>query len=158
MSLECRDNYQRCDTDTHEFLSLPSSRLEGFNFAYQGISGIWEGFRSSRPQTSANPTPRMTDRPLSDTSGQLVSALRVEPRSRRSASKHSTRRRSHPPSALQSEEFLSAINSLNERTIFGSESNWKPSVATSKLAQRRCALQLSGWDLGEEELVSSVER
>ncbi|KAI8992887.1 hypothetical protein BD414DRAFT_412412 [Trametes punicea] len=144
-------------------LSSPSSVIEGYNFAYQGLAGIWDGFRATRPHPpSSQPTPRMPTRnaPFDGHSASpLLTPLTLDA-PRRSNSKHSSgRRRSRPPTSTLPEEFLAAIEVLNARSGSSeSAAAWKPSVSTARLAQRRFALQLCGWSLAQEDLARAIKR
>ncbi|PCH35953.1 hypothetical protein WOLCODRAFT_126455 [Wolfiporia cocos MD-104 SS10] len=138
-------------------LATPTSRLEGYNFAYQGLSGIWEGFRP-QPQapTSTHTTPRMVKRSM--LLNTPVAALTALPDIHSNpSSRHSSRRRGHPAGGVP-EDFLSAIHELNERNGHDLQ-GWKPAIsATAKLAQRQLALQLCGWSLAEDDLERATKR
>ncbi|CAL1705967.1 unnamed protein product [Somion occarium] len=141
-----------------QLLSAPTSIVEGYNFSYQGIWGIWEGFHPQHPQFSANPTPRISQRGLLlETAPSALSNLDLERRRTRSGSRHPGRRKSRPPSDIVQDEFLAAISIVNARRDSGS-STWQPSVATNKLAQRQLALYLCGWNLAEDDLAHAIKR
>ncbi|KAM5536681.1 hypothetical protein V8D89_009608 [Ganoderma adspersum] len=137
----------------------PSSIIEGYNFSYQGLAGIWEGFRPIRPSPpSGQPTPRMAPRnTLFDaaTASPLLAPLNLDAPPRPS-SKHGGRRRNQPPASSLPEDFLNAIDELNRRS--GGSEAWKPSVSTGRLSQRRFALQLCGWSLAPDDLARAVRR
>ncbi|OBZ70568.1 hypothetical protein A0H81_09441 [Grifola frondosa] len=139
-------------------LSTPTPILEGYDFSYQGLFGIWEGFRPFLPHIAPPPTPRMPQRStLFDLSSPLISGLTLESRGSRSNSKHGGRRRSRPPTTQLPEEFLTAIAALNGRSA-REQPPWRPSVATARLAQRQFALQLCGWSLAEDDLAVAIKR
>ncbi|OSC97421.1 hypothetical protein PYCCODRAFT_1419471 [Trametes coccinea BRFM310] len=144
-------------------LSTPSPMIDGYNFAYQGLSGIWDGFRATRHQPPSNqPTPRMYPRgTLFDgpSASPLLAPLTLDA-PRRSNSKHSGgRKRSRPPGPAFPEDFLAAIEILNARSgSSDSITTWKPSVSTARLGQRRFALQLCGWSLAQEDLARAIKR
>ncbi|GBE80545.1 WD40 repeat-like protein [Sparassis crispa] len=139
-------------------LSDPTPRLEGYNFAYQGLSGIWEGLRSSQSSSSAHPTPRMPQRSMPlDSPTLAMSTLASESHVTRTTSRRATRRRSHPPAPAIPEDFLAAIKTLNERCATD-RSSWQPSATTSKLSQRQFALQLCGWSLCQDDLAHAIRR
>lgn len=140
-------------------LSVHSSLLEGYDFSYQGILGIWEGFRPSHPQISApHPTPRLPQRSLLlDTAQNTLSNLITESQQGRSRSRQADRRKTQTLIDSPSEEFSSVVAALlaendPERTP------WRPAVPTNKPAQRRLALDLCGWSLAEEDLAAAVKR
>ncbi|KAI0071900.1 hypothetical protein K474DRAFT_1629835 [Panus rudis PR-1116 ss-1] len=160
---------------TQQLMSYPTSLVEGYNFAYQGIWGIWDGFRPSQTHISAHPTPRVPHRNLLDPPTTLASALNLDMKRTRSGSRHGgggsggggsggARRRSRPPSdVIIPDEFLGAIAVLNSRKEStgvdgGGGSSWQPSVPTAKLSQRQLALYLCGWNLAEEDLTYAIKR
>ncbi|TBU61554.1 hypothetical protein BD310DRAFT_872921 [Dichomitus squalens] len=137
----------------------PSPIIEGYNFAYQGLIGIWEGFRPIRPSPpSGQPTPRMPARSAlfdgpSASPLLIPSSLELPPRP---SSKHTSRRRNQVPTSSLPEDFLNAIDELNMRS--GSSETWKPSVSTARLSQRRFALQLCGWSLAQDDLARAIQK
>ncbi len=148
-------------TDAQRLLSSPSPMIESYNFAYQGLLGIWEGFRPTRLHPSSNqPTPRMPRSALFDgpAPSPKLTALSLDV-PHRSTSKQSGRKRSRPPAAALPDDFAAAIEELNARSG-NSESvaAWKPSVSTARLAQRRFALQLCAWSLAPDELARAIKR
>ncbi|CDO72505.1 hypothetical protein BN946_scf184980.g46 [Trametes cinnabarina] len=146
-----------------QLLSTPSPMIDGYNFAYQGLLGIWDGFRAVRHHPPSNqPTPRMHVRSTlfdGPAASPLLAPLTLDA-PRRSNSKHSGgRKRSRPPAPAFPEEFLAAIEVLNARSgISDSAAAWKPSVHTAHLGQRRFALQLCGWSLAQEDLARAIKR
>ncbi|KAI0093092.1 hypothetical protein BDY19DRAFT_883102 [Irpex rosettiformis] len=142
-----------------ELLSLHSSLLEGYNFSYQGILGIWEGFRPTRPQiTAPHPTPRLPQRSLLlDTPQTSLSSLLSEIQHTRSRSLQPNDRNTRILSDEPVEEFSSVVESLLTENDL-ERTPWKPAVSTNKPAQRRLALDLCGWSLAEEDLNRAVKR
>ncbi|KAI0645993.1 hypothetical protein C8Q79DRAFT_911480 [Trametes meyenii] len=149
--------------DSQRLLSTPSPMIEGYNFAYQGLLGIWEGFRASRPRPPSNqPTPRIPVRGVlfdGPTASPLLTPLSLDV-PHRSSSKHSGgRKRSRPPASFLPDDFLAAIEELNVRSdTSDSVAVWKPSVSTRKLSQRRFALQLCDWSLAHDDLTRYIKR
>ena len=150
--------------DSQRLLSSPTSIVEGYNFAYQGLLGVWEGFKPIRPAPpSSQPTPRMHARNVlydnGATASPLLRSLNLDVPTR-SASRHrSGRGRNHASASNLPEDFLSAIEELNARSRAVSDGiAWKPFVSTSRLAQRRLALQLCGWSLAQDDLTRAIER
>jgi WD repeat-containing protein mio len=149
----------RFDLDARNLLSVHSSLLDGYNFSYQGILGIWEGFRPSRPEISApHPTPRLPQRSLLLEPPQTqLSSLLSDAQHLRSRSRQPENRNRSFTEGPSSEEFSNVVATLlaendPERTA------WKPAVSTTKPEQRRLALDLCGWSLAEEDLNSAVKR
>ncbi|KZT04227.1 WD40 repeat-like protein [Laetiporus sulphureus 93-53] len=145
---------------SQQILSDPTPYLEGYNFAYQGLSGIWESFHSSQLQasTSTHTTPRVVRRHiLPNTPVHSLSPLPLESLTR-TMSRHSSRRRhGQAANAGLPDDFLLAIIALNERNGIGI-GDWKPVANTAKLAQRQLALKVCGWSLAEEDLASAIKR
>ncbi|KAI0630074.1 hypothetical protein C8Q77DRAFT_1219729 [Trametes polyzona] len=148
---------------TQRLLSFPTPLVEGYNFAYQGLLGIWEGFRATRIHPPSNqPTPRMLGRSTlfdGPAASPKLAPLSLEV-PHRSSSKHSAgRKRSRPPTTALPEDFILAIEELNERSGSSeSVASWRPSVETARLAQRRFALQLCGRSLAHDDLARDIKR
>ncbi len=149
--------------DSQRLITSPSPVIEGYNFAYQGLSGIWEGFKPVRPSPpSGQPTPRLPTRSTlfdGPTASPLLAPLSLEVPTRRPSSKNTGRKRSQVPASNLPEDFLAAIDELNARSGNSeSAASWKPSVATGRLSQRRFALQLCGWSLAQDDLARAMRR
>lgn len=142
--------------DSQRLLSVSPTLLDGYNFSYQGILGIWEGFPPSQSRmTVPHPTPRMRSL-LLDMPQTSISNLIADAKQSRSRSRQPETRHTRPVDANQ-EEFTYVVSTLlneNDRD----RSTWKPGVATSKLGQRQLALDLCGWSLAEEDLATAVKR
>jgi WD repeat-containing protein mio len=60
--------------------------------------------------------------------------------------------------------MLEPVNTFNVmlQTLIGRRNSepvtWKPTIHTTKLLQRQVALQLCGWSLQEQELMSAIKR
>ena len=148
----------RTAADSQKLLGVPPAALDGYNFAYQGIWGIWEGFRPARPQVSVQPTPRLAQRGLLlDVPPAPIPNLILETASTRSHSRAG--RRTRPGGGggggggvdTQNDEFALAVNSLLVQTA-PEQLAWSPAVPTGKLAQRRLILRLCEWSLAEEDM------
>ncbi|KAF5385783.1 hypothetical protein D9615_002692 [Tricholomella constricta] len=120
---------------SHDYLSVPKSVLHGYDFAYQGLLGIWEGFQPL-------PAPENSD------------LLPLNPYF--DASQYHDRRRTHGPVDELYGNFQAALGALAGRRT--GDRPWKPTVATAKGLQRQIALQLLGWSLREDELASTLHR
>ncbi|EMD33754.1 hypothetical protein CERSUDRAFT_160035, partial [Gelatoporia subvermispora B] len=141
-----------------EALCWPSPKHDGYNFAYQGLQGIWEGFKPVQTQPSAPPTtPRMPPRALLDIPvTPTIASLSLEAKQGRSTSRHGSRRRSHHSAAVP-DDFVAAVLAINARNGIERPS-WRPLVATNRLPQRQLALQLCGWSLAEDDLAHAIRR
>ena len=124
-------------------LDGPVVRLNGYDFANQGIHGIWEGFPPSVYDTAPSSSPQ---------AGPLLDPLVVE--GVQSISRTQSRRGKHR--ADTPSDFAAALLLLSayRKTDAGAleSTDWKPTVSTAKLAQRRFALQLCGWSLKNEDI------
>jgi hypothetical protein len=136
--------------DSRELLFVPTPRLHGYDFSYQGLLGIWLGFRPSpQHQASHTSTPRIAavDLPPS-TPGTRATGLEGH-------SSHPKRRALSPSDDIHG-DFHAAIVTLSSRKGVGA--SWQPTISTHKLEQRQFALQLCGWSLKEEDLYNAIKR
>lgn len=137
--------------DSRELLCSPTPRIHGYDFSYQGLIGIWEGFQPCSPPhsnpTSVDDTPTVVNRSL----------LLDIPGSATSHERQGSSRRSHSPADDLHGNWAAALTTIAERRGVD-RSLWKPPVPTTKLVQRQVALQLCGWSLKDEELKTAVKR
>jgi hypothetical protein len=130
-------------------LEGPATRLNGYNFANQGIQGIWEGFPSSVFDTA--PSSSLQAGPLLDP--LVVEGVQSISRTQSRRGKH----RADTPS-----DFAAALLLLSEyhKTDAAAleSADWKPTVSTTKLTQRRFALQLCGWSLKNEDISAVINQ
>lgn len=152
-------------SDAENLVSAPSPIIDGYNFAHQGVLGIWEGLRSSRTLAlSTHATPRVPLRSaLFDVPSPLLTTLQLDGTRSRPGSKPARsdgRKRSRGPASGVPDDFVNAVEELNARNVIEDEGvmAWKPSVSTARLAQRRFALQLCGWSLAQEDLARAIRR
>lgn len=139
-------------------LSAPLSALDGYNFSYQGIIGIWEGFRPSRSHLSNHQTPRMGQRGLLlDIPPNPVSNLLLEQHHPRSRSRQGDGRRPKGGTDTPHDEFSAAVATLLSEKL-PNHTSWKPAVNTNRLAQRQLALYMCAWSLADEDLAHAVRR
>ena len=161
-----------CSPDSRHLLHISKPRIHGYDFSCHGLLGIWEGFPASPPTRRPHdivppPSPvaglksLFTENQTSDL-GQL---------SGRSYSRQgSSRRHSHlladtsvvnggatHSAAGQQDDFALAVSALSAKHDDDTGPDpWKPATPTSRLVQRRFALQLCGWSLREDELNNAV--
>src|SRR5712671_411204 len=128
-------------------LEVPADRLDGYNFANQGIQGIWEGFPSSILDA------------MPSNLGALLDPLVVE--GVQSISRTHSRRGKHRTGDVPS-DFAAALlllSAYHKTELARLESaEWKPTVSTAKLTQRQFALQLCGWSLRNEDITAVINK
>jgi WD repeat-containing protein mio len=126
--------------DLHDFLTIPTPIVHGYDFGYQGLLGVWEGSIPNLPmshQSLSDPSPNTTNSPYHDR------------RSSRHADDHSG----------GSGNFHAALSALLARRVgTGDMRSWKPGVATVKGVQRQVALLMCGWCLREEEMMVTIRK
>ncbi|KZP05522.1 hypothetical protein FIBSPDRAFT_765742 [Athelia psychrophila] len=129
---------------SRELLLVPTPRLHGYDFSYQGLLGIWEGFQAqSHELATAAPTPRngLLELPPA-TPGGIGAALG---------------RHALSPSDDIHGDFHAAILALCARKGI-ERAAWKPPVHSQKVEQRQFALQLCGWSLRDEDLQNAIKK
>jgi hypothetical protein len=142
---------------------VPTPRLYGYDFSYQGLLGIWEGFN---PSTAPIPQPTQhssESTPIPGHRSLLLDLTVVQVHHSHAGSSagngghgiHSSHR-SHSPADDLFGSWSAALLSLAARRK--DHSSWKPHVPTDKLLQRQIALQVCGWSVREEEISASVKR
>jgi hypothetical protein len=139
--------------DSRELFYAPTPRLHGYDFAHQGLLGIWLGFQPSpKPQPAQPSTPQVVVLELSpSTPRKLPAELGGYPHSPLPKS------RALSPSDDIHGDFHAAIVALRTRKG-GGPPFWQPTVSTQKLEQRQFALQLCGWSLKEEDIHNAIKR
>jgi len=124
-------------------------RLNGYNFANQGIQGIWEGLPPSVSDTAPSSSPQ---------AGPLLDPLFVE--GVQSISRTQSRRGKHradtPSDFAAALQLWSAYHKTDAAAL--ESADWKPTVSTAKLTQRRFALQLCGWSLKNEDISAVISQ
>lgn len=139
---------------------MPTPRLHGYDFSYQGLLGIWEGFNpSSAPmQTFGEDTPVPGQRSLLlDLPVAQVHHSRMSSAGNGGHERHRSQRSRSPAADDLFGSWSAALQSLATRRGID-RSSWKLTLPTNKLVQRQIALQVCGWSLREEELKTAVER
>jgi hypothetical protein len=131
-------------------LEVPAVHLNGYNFANQGIQGIWEGFQSSIPDAPPSNSPRA--------GAPLLEPLLVEgvQSISRSQSRRGRDRADVPSDFAAALLLLSAYHKTDAVAL--ESSDWKPTVPTVKLTQRQFALQLCGWSLKSEDISAVINK
>ncbi|KAF7424357.1 hypothetical protein PC9H_009664 [Pleurotus ostreatus] len=119
---------------SREILCTPTARVGNHDFTYEGLLGIWEGFRPMSNQ----PTEPSTAEDLLGAPG-------------------SRSRRSRSPNGRTLSAFHTALTELAARRNVH-HSDWKPTISTSKLLQRQIALDLCGWSLKQDDLSKAIKR
>ena len=130
--------------------TLVSSKLHGIDFSYQGILGIWEGLEPSAPQEFVSLLDGLDLASPSEASS--VTLGEVGPSVDVAASLRP--RLSYKQSQRMGDGFhgayAAALNVLNTRGN-SEKSVWKLTVSTHKAHQRRLALDMCNWRVGEED-------
>ena len=115
--------------DSYEYLCVPKPILHGFDFSYQGLLGIWEGFQ---------PLPVPQGPNILATNNYYDLAEHWE---------------THPSVDELYGNFSAALKALLARR----DCSWKPPVATSKSLHRQVALQLIGWSFREDDFTKMLQ-
>ncbi|KAF8893606.1 hypothetical protein BD779DRAFT_1609907 [Infundibulicybe gibba] len=129
-------------TDSQELLCSPTPRVHGFDFTFEGLLGIWDGFPPLSNDTNTTPM-------------NIYSDL-LEPPGYQSHQRHSSQRSLSPADEMHG-NFSAAVATLASRKG-GEKAVWRPTILTSKPNQRQVALQLCGWSLKEGEFADVVKR
>lgn len=128
------------DADSRDILCVPTSKLHGYDFSYEGLLSIWEGVPAFMHASYEAPTTAY---------GNTLNVA--------DASESYQGRRTASPAVDLQENFFAALSELLDRSDLDVD-RWKPVVTTSKLLQRQVALQLTGWNLREEDLMMDIKR
>ncbi|KAF7331667.1 zinc-ribbon-16 domain-containing protein [Mycena kentingensis (nom. inval.)] len=162
-----------------DFLCVPTPRLHGYDFSYQGVIGIWRGLTPDGADASAATSATAT--PLAEPSLLLPNVLntnfrrgtgksRSHSRTRRSQSQSAPMQRNFSPADDLQGNFGAALSALTLRggereAEIHSRSGMGGLSATSIMrfsggrpVQRQVALQLCGWSLKEEDLWANIKK
>lgn len=119
-----------------------SSKHQRYDFSYQGVAGLWEGFGpAEKLQQNRDQSP-------------LPSEVPHETRKSKRHSKTTVR------SAAEEEQhnYQSTLQSLLNRKEGSHKHSWKPAVPSSRVPQRQAALQMLEWSLKEDELLHLTKK
>ncbi|KDQ55662.1 hypothetical protein JAAARDRAFT_180432 [Jaapia argillacea MUCL 33604] len=139
---------------SRQFLSSPASRLHGYDFSFQGLRGIWDGFAVSRQRSSSEDPSALPGGLLLDVPPPPHLGIPLERSTSRS--KHLGRRTYSPADALHG-DFYAAVAALGSGRNTD-QTMARLSVTTTKLVHRQLSLQLCGWSLREEDLTNAVKK
>ncbi|TFK44098.1 hypothetical protein BDQ12DRAFT_640512 [Crucibulum laeve] len=141
---------------SQDLLCVPTPRIHGYDFGYQGLMGIWEGLTPTRII--------IHEETVDDTPVAIQRSLLLDPPPPGHSGRHQygggeriSSRRSQSPADDLHGNWQAALAALATRRG-ADRSSWKPNFVTSKVVQRQAALQLCGWSLKEEELTSAIRR
>jgi hypothetical protein len=146
-----RLSFYRIFPDARRRLEGSSVHLNGYNFANQGIRGIWDGFPSSIPTVAPSSPPRVVPGPLLDP--LIVEGVQSISRTQ---SRRAKPRVEVPSDFAAALVLLSTYNQMNADPL--DSADWKPTIPTAKLIQRRFALQLCGWSLKNEDISAVINK
>ncbi|KIJ49393.1 hypothetical protein M422DRAFT_777349 [Sphaerobolus stellatus SS14] len=136
-----------------------NSRVHGFEFANQGVLGIWEGFTPM-----ARPSSVERDSDFESARADLANLFvhDEDEEGYRTPGRHNHRnrrlRRTQSPSDQSLGDFAAAVHALNLRRGYDRTVVARVAVASNKLAQRRFCLTLCGWNYGDDELMRAAAR
>lgn len=132
-------------------LEGPAVHLNGYNFANQGIRGIWDGFPTSFSTVAPSSPPRAVPGPLLDP--LIVEGVQSISRIQ---SRRGKQRADVPSDFAAALLLLSAYHQADADPL--DSADWKPRILTAKLIQRRFALQLCGWSLKNEDISAVINK
>jgi hypothetical protein len=185
-TLRCLSSLTR-SIESNRILSSPTTKVFDYDFAYQGILGIWEGLpriAQATPDLPPVPTSSVMHSAAVSPASSYRNLLDIPPSTHtpannafafpgfnnesmnggRKKSKLSSQRSRSPADASHGEFYEAVRHILARRGVsLGREKDrtkalWRPHTATNKLAQRRLALELCGWNLGDENLSDAITR
>lgn len=125
-----------------------NSIAHGFDFAFQGIFGIWQGpslVHEARTVAQENvPVNTIELNSTHDDNETILERTRYV-RQMRSSPK------SRSPGAASSSHYAQAISTLLSR-LDNDKIEWRPVVDTAKLPARKLANALCCWNVGNEQI------
>ncbi|KAH8119136.1 WD40 repeat-like protein [Phellopilus nigrolimitatus] len=138
--------------DSKHLLTFGTSKIHGIDFSYQGILGIWEGLEASASQEVVSLLDSLDLAAPSETSSITLNDSGPSVDVNASLRPHLTSSKNHRPDDGFHGNYTAALNTLNSRSN-ADKSMWRPTVHTDKNPQRRLALALCNWRVGEEEFL-----
>ena len=137
------------EADSKNLLKFGSSKIHGFDFSYQGILGIWNGLEAAASRDVISLLDGLDLASPSEASSATLTGTPI-PEEGPSLRSHLPPKRPHRPGDGFHGNYSAALNMLNSRTILD-KSLWKSTIHTDKTQQRRLALALCNWRIGEDE-------
>ncbi|KAH7888971.1 hypothetical protein F5I97DRAFT_2006108 [Phlebopus sp. FC_14] len=142
---------------SRENMCVPTSRIHGYDFSYQGVSGIWEGIPAlPHPPENRSSVSSLGDLLSASSGGTAVDSIHPS-RSSSIATFGPSSSYFQTMDDLSYGDFNAAIDALLLRQGPGKKL-WSPTLRTNKLSQRQFALQLCGWYLNEDELSNAITK
>ncbi|KAM6501602.1 hypothetical protein JOM56_001579 [Amanita muscaria] len=142
---------------SQDILSVPTPRLNGYDFSFQGLSCIWESFPPSpnEPLTMYIPAPIITHDVAASAFG--IGATLGGISGAGAGEMYSGWRDQAYQLALQA--IISRSTKISNGDLTASAAvSWRPSVPTQKALQRHVALLLCGWSVDEDDLMGAIRR
>ncbi|KAF8332750.1 uncharacterized protein EI90DRAFT_698176 [Cantharellus anzutake] len=130
------------------WLEVEPSKVYNFDFAYQGVLSVWEGFA---PLSGPGRVPIMivSDDPAAmqrSTSGRGHKRSSARAKERAQAEQTSLR-----------QQYENAVDIMNGRKHHGTQRVWpRWATSTSKVSRRQLGLTLCDWNLIDDELVEQI--
>ncbi|THH10667.1 hypothetical protein EW145_g1164 [Phellinidium pouzarii] len=131
-------------------LTFGTAKIHGIDFSYQGILGIWEGLEASSSQEVVSLLDSLDLAAPSEASSMTLSDSSPSVDVNASLRPRLSSNKSHRLGDGFHGNYTAALNTLNSRSN-SDKSAWKSTVHTEKSQQRRLALALCDWKVGEEE-------
>ncbi|KAL5528601.1 hypothetical protein ACEPAF_7737 [Sanghuangporus sanghuang] len=133
-------------------LAFGSSKIHGFDFSYQGILGIWNGLEVTASQEVVSILEGLDLASPSESSSSTLVGMGPISDAGPSLRSHFSSRRNRKAGDGFHGNYSAALNMLNSRSHLD-KSMWKPTIHTDKTQQRRLALALCDWKIGEDEIL-----
>ena len=138
--------------DSKHLLTFGSAKIHGFDFSYQGVLGIWNGLEVTSSQEVVSLLEGLDLASPSESSSSTLVGVEPILDAGPSIRSHFASRRNRKAGDGFHGNYSAALNMLNSRSYLD-KSTWKPTIHTDKTQQRRLALALCNWKVGEDELL-----